>query len=226
LTFQLSQIVEWMVEFSSQFGYFGIFLISLVGALSIFLPIPYTVVIFILGGYQLDSGIYVFDPILIAVVAGLGSVVGEFSGYLIGVGGRRVISQRYQKKMDLMVRLFKRFGPIVIFLFALTPLPDDLLFIPLGVINYSLIRAFIPAFIGKVCMSYVVAYGGRYSIQILQDIFGVESTFLSAIIGMIIAIVLLVIIFVVMFKLDWEKYVERYLDKNSKESLKSNDPTD
>jgi membrane protein DedA with SNARE-associated domain len=158
----------------------------------------------------------VFDPILIAIVAGLGSVVGEFSGYLIGVGGRKVLSQRYQKKMDLMVRLFRRFGSLVIFLFALTPLPDDLLFIPLGVINYSLVRAFIPAFIGKLCMSYIVAYGGRYSIQILQDIFGVESDFISAIIGMVLAIVLLVVIFILMFKFNWEKYLERYLDKHQK----------
>lgn len=196
-----------MLNLSTTYGYFGIFLISLVGALSIFFPIPYTVVIFTLGGLE------VFDPALIAVVAGIGSAFGEFSGYLLGFGGRRVIGEKYKKKMEFLMKLFDRFGPIVIFLFALTPLPDDLLFIPLGVIRYSLVRALIPALIGKICMNFIVAYSGRFSVGIIRDLFGVESDWISGLIGMVLALVLLVIVFVVMFKVDWEKLFEKYVTK-------------
>ena len=195
-----------MESLALQYGYFGIFLISLVGALSIIFPIPYTVIIFTLGG--------TFEPLWIALAAGMGSAVGEFSGYLIGFGGRRVISEKYKKKMEFLMRLFDRFGPIMIFLFALTPLPDDLLFIPLGVIRYSLARAFIPALIGKICMNFIVAYSGRFSIQIIRDIFGVESGWISALIGMVLAIVLLIFVFVIMFKVDWEKLFEKYMAKD------------
>jgi len=192
-----------MQNLSIQYGYFGIFLISLIGALSVFFPIPYTVVIFTLGA--------TFEPVWIAVVAGVGSTVGEFSGYLLGFGGRKVIGEKYKKKMEFLMKLFDKFGPIVIFLFALTPLPDDLLFIPLGVIRYSLIRALIPALIGKICMNFIIAYSGRLSIQFIRDIFGVESDWISALIGMILAIALLVIVFVIMFKVDWEKIFEKYV---------------
>ncbi|MDH5690941.1 MAG: VTT domain-containing protein, partial [Candidatus Bathyarchaeota archaeon] len=123
------------------------------------------------------------------------------------------ISEKYKKKMEFLMKLFDRFGPIVIFLFALTPLPDDLLFIPLGVIRYSIARAFIPALIGKICMNFIVAYSGRFSIQIIRDIFGVESGWISALIGMILAIILLIIVFVIMFKADWEKLFEKYVTK-------------
>jgi membrane protein DedA with SNARE-associated domain len=205
LSFQ--DIITWMLTLASQYGYLGIFLISLIGALSIFLPIPYTVVIFTLGGLK-AGGAWVFEPLWIAVSAGIGSAVGEFSGYLIGVGGGKAISERYKKRMDLLARIFDKYGLIVIFLFALTPLPDDLLFIPLGVMRYNIVRAFVPALIGKFCMNLIVAYSGRFSIQIIRDIFGVESDWISALIGMVLAIVLLIVVFVVMFKTDWEKFLE------------------
>lgn len=201
-----------MKNLALHYGYFGIFLISFIGAASIFFPIPYTVIIFFLGGFNV-GGVYVFEPLLIAVAAGFGSTIGEFSGYLLGVGGRKVISEKYKKKMDFLVRLFNRFGPVVIFLFALTPLPDDLLFIPLGIMRYSLVRAFIPALIGKFCMNLIVAYSGRFSINIIRDIFGVESDWISALIGMILAIILLIIVFVIMFKVDWEKHLDKYIVK-------------
>jgi len=199
----IQQLTEWMKTLAVQYEYFGIFLISLIGASSIFFPIPYTIVIFALGS--------TFDPLWIAVAAGTGSAVGEFSGYLLGFGGRRVIGEKYKKKMEFLMKLFARFGPIIIFLFALTPLPDDLLFIPLGVIRYSLIQALIPALIGKICMNFIVAYSGRFSIQVIRDIFGVESDWISTVIGMVLAVVLLIIVFVVMFKVDWEKLFEKYI---------------
>jgi len=199
-----------MESLALQYGYFGIFLISLIGALSIIFPIPYTVIIFALGGLKVGEA-WVFEPLLIAVAAGIGSAIGEFSGYLLGVGGRKVISDKYKKKMDFLVRVFNKYGPITIFLFALTPLPDDLLFIPMGVMRYSIVKAFIPALIGKFCMNLIVAYSGRFSIQIIRDIFGVESDWISALIGMVIAIALLIIVFVIMFKVDWEKHFEKYV---------------
>jgi len=206
------QLFKWMESLALQYGYFGVFLISLIGALSIIFPIPYTVIIFTLGGLRVGEA-WVFEPLWIAVAAGIGSAFGEFSGYLLGVGGRKVISEKYKKKMDFLVKVFNKYGSITIFLFALTPLPDDLLFIPMGVMRYSIIKAFIPALIGKFFMNLIVAYSGRFSIQIIRDIFGVESDWISALIGMVIAIALLIIVFVIMFKVNWEKYFEKYVTK-------------
>ena len=206
----LQQLVEWMQQLAQNYGYFGIFLISLIGALSIFFPLPYTVVIFTLGG--------LFDPFLIAIAAGLGSAVGEFSGYLLGYYGRRVISPERRRKMGFMVRVFDRFGPITIFLFALTPLPDDLLFIPLGIMHYSLLRAFIPAIIGKISMNFIVAYSGRYAIQIIRDIFGERSDWIAVLLGGFLGIGLLIIVMVIMFRVDWEKVFMKYIKGKEKKT--------
>jgi membrane protein DedA with SNARE-associated domain len=213
----LDDLVEWMKSFALQYGYVGIFLISLLGASSVFVPIPSTVVIFILGGLQVGTPpTWAFDPLLIAVFAGIGAAIGEFSGYLIGYGGRRVIGEKYKRKMDVLMRLFKRFGPVVIFVFALTPLPDDLLFIPLGVMRYSMLAAFIPALLGKFISNLIIAYAGRFFLYVFRDFFGVEGEGMSFLVGTVIAVVLLIVVFVIMFKVDWEKRAEKYL--NDKEA--------
>jgi membrane protein YqaA with SNARE-associated domain len=209
----LQDIEIWLQNFAVQYGYLGIFLISLLGATAIFVPIPYTVVIFILGGLQDTFGNWVFDPLWIAVAAGAGAAIGEFSGYLIGFGGRKVVGDKYKKKMDFLTKLFKKYGTIAIFVFALTPLPDDLLFIPLGVMRYSLLRAFVPAILGKFFSNLIIAYSGRLSLEIVSIIFGVEGEGTSLLVGTIIGIVLLIIVFVIMFKLDWEKYFAKYVDE-------------
>ncbi|MEM2104710.1 MAG: VTT domain-containing protein [Candidatus Bathyarchaeia archaeon] len=199
--------VSWLLETFLSLQYPGVFLISLIGSLSIFVPIPYTVVIFTLGK--------TLEPVLIALAAAAGSAIGEFSGYILGWGGRKVISENYKKKMEFLVRVFDRYGPWAVFLFALTPLPDDLLFIPLGVMRYKMLKVFIPALIGKFFMSLIVAYSGRFTIQIIEDIFGIESSLASAIIATVIAVILLIAIFILMFKVDWQKIFEKYAAKNN-----------
>ena len=48
------------------------------------------------------GGLGVFNHLLVALVAGLGATVGEYSAYLLDHGGRRFVSKRYEHKMDLL----------------------------------------------------------------------------------------------------------------------------
>ncbi len=203
----LQDVENWLSNFAFQYGYLGIFFISLLGAMSIFIPIPYTVVIFILGGLSN------YNPLLIGVAAGAGAAIGEFSGYLIGLGGRKVISGKYKNRMDFLMRLFKKYGAIVIFVFALTPLPDDLLFIPLGIMRYNLLRAFVPALLGKFFSNVIIAYSGYFSLEIVKNIFGLEGEGTALLVGTFIGGILLVIVFVIMFKFDWEKHFAKYIEE-------------
>ncbi len=202
-----------MENFAYQYGYFGIFLISLLGASSIIFPIPYTVIIFALGN--------TFEPLWIAVAAGLGAAIGEILGYLIGVGGGKFISEKYQGKMESVTKVIERYGWIYIFVFALTPLPDDLLFIPLGVMRYGLLRAFVPALIGKFLMSVIVAYSGRFSVQVIKEVFGIESSWISLTIGIILGLALLISIIILRSKIDVEAHLEKYVKKENMEAQES-----
>lgn len=187
-----------MRDFALQFGYLGVFVISFVGSVSVIFPIPYTIVIFFLGG--------VLDPFFVAISGGLGAALGEFSGYALGYYGRAVVNEERQRKMGYMVKLFDKYGPVAIFIFALTPLPDDLLFIPLGVMRYPFVKAFVPSLLGKTLMTFILAYSGQQSIDLILAVFG-ESGWL----GTIITAALLIIIIVAMIKIDWEKLFEKHV---------------
>ena len=190
----LKQFDKWLETVAVQYGYPGIFFVSFLGAASIVVPIPYTIIIFAVGS------MHILDPLLIAISAAAGSALGESFGYLLGYYGRAIVSERRQKKMNQIVRVFSRYGAISIFLFALTPLPDDLLFIPLGIMRYSFLKVFVPSFLGKTLMCSILAYGGYLSIGLIESIFGTGGIWTT-----IISAILLIAIIVVMFKVDWEK---------------------
>jgi len=195
-------LLDWMTQFAEQFGYLGIFIISFIGSVSVVFPVPYTVVIYLLGA--------VLDPLLVAVSGGLGSALGEFSGYLLGFYGRNVVSKERQRKMDYMVRLFDRYGPVAIFIFALTPLPDDLLFIPLGVMRYPFLRAFIPALLGKTLMTFILAFSGQQSFELIKVLFGG-----SGLLGTVLTFVLLIALIFVLLRVDWEKLFLKYVGEQA-----------
>jgi membrane protein YqaA with SNARE-associated domain len=198
----IAGLLDWE-NYLLQYSYVGVFAISLIGAMSIIVPIPYTFII-------LTLGIEGMNPLLLTVAGGLGSGVGEFSGYILGYYGRSVISEKQQRKMGYMIRIFDHYGPITIFLFALTPLPDDLLFIPLGILRYKFIKAFTPCILGKTLMCAILAYGGQMFGNILSMVFGESTPEMELFISIITAIAL-VFILVAMLKIDWEKIFEKYV---------------
>jgi membrane protein YqaA with SNARE-associated domain len=205
---QFQAFVGWLQQFSVQYGYLGVFFVSLVGALSLVVPVPDAITVFTLAGLRVGGG-WVFDPLLIAAAATVGSGVGQFSGYLLGVGGKKTIAGKYRKNADFLVRVFNRFGPVGIFAFALTPLPDDLMFIPLGIARYNPVKAFVPALAGKFLGSLIIAFGGRFSIGIITDLFGAGSSLLS----FLVSAALGVAVAIAMFKVDWTKHFGKLVVK-------------
>jgi len=175
--------------------------LSFIGAASIIFPIPYTVVLLAIS----TTG--QFNPLLLAVVAGLGSAVGELVGYGIGYMGKGVVGKKRERRLNAMLRLFNRFGinrfgAAAIFIFALTPLPDDLLFIPLGLSRYKLWKVFLPCVAGKFLMFLIIAYAGGAVGQLYT-----ESPIFS-----VLTMILLVLVIIAIFRIDWEK-VEKTLMK-------------
>lgn len=184
-----------MYNFVLGYGYLGAFTISILGNISVILPVPFTLVIYAFGS--------VLNPLLLGLAAGLGSTIGEFSAYLIGRGSRRLVEKTYGEKLDLVKSLVGRYGALIIFLFALLPLPDDLILIPLGMIEYSWQKVLLSMFLGKTIMCVIIAYAGLYSYSSIAQLF--ES---SGPIGGVASLVLLAVVLYAMLKIDWAKIVE------------------
>jgi membrane protein YqaA with SNARE-associated domain len=185
----------WMGDLVTNYGYYGAFLISLFGNLTILFPVPFTVTIYAFGA--------TLNPLLLGLVCGIGSTVGQASAYLVGMGGRKVIKGRYEERLENAKNLVQRYGITIIFLFALLPLPDDVILIPLGVLRYDFKKALGAMFLGKIIMLTFVAYAGRYSYSFVKDIFKSGGVF-----GGFASVAILVIILVAMMKIDWARFID------------------
>ncbi len=189
------------------FGYPGVFLLGFIGAASVIIPIPYTVVLLVISAPQFG-----FDPLLLAVFVSFGAAAGELVGYGLGYVGRRVVSKKYDRRLNAMLRIFNRFGVAAVFIFALTPLPDDLLLIPLGLLHYNFWKVFIPCVAGKFLMSLIITYAGAAAGQMF-----VEAGVLIA----VITAILLILAVIAMFCINWEKLAEKYAPRKARKHGRS-----
>ena len=192
-------MADW-IQILMGLGYPGAFLLGLVGAASIIIPVPTTVALFAMA-----TAPGAFDPVFLALAFGFGAAIGQFTSYVAGYAGRRVVSKKYDHRLNAMLKIFERYGMIAVFIFALTPLPDSLLFIPMGLVHYSLWRIFVAAVAGKIAMSLIITHvGGAIGEAFAENwVFAVGTT------------ILLVLVIIAMFRIDWEKVVNKYLPKAS-----------
>jgi len=146
------------------YGYFGIFLVNLIEASTIIFPFGFALIIFASGA--------ILNPFFVGLSAGLGAAIGEFTGYAIGLGGRKVIEKKWKKDIKKTEKLFQKYGGfLVIVLFAATPLPDDVVGILGGTLKYPLKKFFIASLIGKIILNLALAYGGFYGINWVLSVF-------------------------------------------------------
>ncbi len=153
-------------SFLMDMGYVGAFFSGLIGTSSLMISIlPPQVVVFVLS-----DPTFGFNPLLIGVAAGIGAGVGQYAHYYIGEGGRYVIPEKYRERIDRWKPRFERYGALLIFLFAVTPLsPDDLVWIPLGMMRYPKRKALAASITGKTVMLVAFAYAGYYGLNAIRS---------------------------------------------------------
>ena len=143
------------------YGYLGAFLVSLVSNATIVLPVPGIIIIMALGA--------TLPPVFVGLAAGIGSAIGEMTAYVVGVGGRGLVENR--RLYDRLVEWLRKWGVMIIFLFALTPLPFDLLGIVAGVLRFPLWKFFLACWLGKTLLNIIIAYAGFYGWEFVLPYF-------------------------------------------------------
>ena len=202
-------IYNWLLDISILLGYFGDFLISFLGNATILIPFPYMGVTFLLGG--LTDGItseFLFDPWLVGLLSGLGAVLGEMTGYVIGYSGGQLIGKEQRNSFREYVNEHPRATPFVLWFLAATPIPDDILIVPLGAAKYPWWKVMIPQFIGKTMFMTFVAWSGRFGLDIVGSLIG--NTDASSLVsrGVEVASVLFIVLAIyVLVRIDWTKLV-------------------
>ena len=149
-------------------------MLGFIGASSVIVPIPYTGIVFII------SSIPNVNILEIAIFVGIGSALGEITGWFLGYAVHGLVPRTYHNRIRAFLKFVKAKGIwavyLLLFIFALTPLPDDAIFIALGMIRFSLIKALIPCIAGKILALYLIATAGKIFGTTLEETIGITGT--------------------------------------------------
>jgi len=187
-----------------------VFVVCVVGNL-LPVPTPYSWAVCLGFAYFVVNP---FIPFLFGLVAALGCLVGEMGGYIVGRGAAEVISEERAEKLTKYQEYLvehPKLAPFLIFLFGLTPLNDDMLTVPLGLIKYSAKKTIIWIWLGKLGMMLIMAY----NVFGICGLLGGETWELS-----IISLFVIVILIYAMIRIDIVKKIRDKADKEEENEEK------
>ena len=153
----LDSALEQFLDLAARFGAPGMFVAGLVGNASVLVQVPYTLPLF---SVALD-GATLSHLLVLGLACGVGAGVGEIISYRIadailartpGLPDSRVYRwiERNTEQHPVLTKL-------AIFVWAVTPLPDDTVIVPLAMVDYGIRRIALPLFAGKVVHNLVIA---------------------------------------------------------------------
>jgi membrane protein DedA with SNARE-associated domain len=148
--------------------------------------------------------------VLIGVFIALGAALAKGIHYMVTFFVSGHLSQKRQARLDADATKIKHWAIPLLFLVAATPLPDEPIVIPLGLMKYSPSKFFLSYFLGKLTIAIAGAFIG-------QEASTLFSGWLSPEVMVAISIILTVVITLILLKVDIGKLAERFLKKKSEE---------
>ncbi|MFM8659123.1 MAG: DedA family protein [Candidatus Nitrosotenuis sp.] len=194
-----------LFPFADDIGYVGLALVSFFGSLIPFVPLPSFI---FLATMAVEEKFNIHYLVLIAAIT---STVAKQIIFLASYGGRRIITEKTRKRMKPFERLVKRYGAAAAFVAAATPIPDDLIYVPLGLAKYNPWRFFVSTLAGKIVLCYVIVliahyFGMNYVNPFLENIKDPSVIYIGF--GVFVAIMLAAVLLVL--RMDWERILGRF----------------
>ncbi len=145
-------IVFWFQNKTENIGlYLGVGVISTFGNFLMFIPSMYAFVLMFIAVLDVN-------PLLLGIAAGIGASIGQITSWFVGRATREIVDDKMIKRLKKTQRLIERgLAPLLIFFFAATPLPDEVLLITIGLVNYSLWKTLLFCFIGKIALTVAIS---------------------------------------------------------------------
>lgn len=157
----LTYLLRERISDLGDWGYLGAFVINGISNATIILPAP--------GGAVIAIMAQDFNPVLIGIASGLGGTIGGSTAYFAGLAtSSNVRRSKWFRRLEQMMR---RFGGLIIFVFALIPfLPGDLASIVAGTVRYPFRKYLVYNSLGSMIKMTVIAYVGADLLTRLENI--------------------------------------------------------
>ena len=203
-----------LFPFTPEVGYLGLTIVSFFGSLIPFVPIPSFVLLATMAAGEQ------FDIHVLALIAALTATAAKQIIFSVSYGGRKIISEKTKKRMMPFQKLVKRYGATAAFVAAATPIPDDIVYIPLGLAKYSPKKFFVATLSGKLVLCYVIVLISHYmGLSLLEPVLQDIEDPLPVYIGIIILGIAMTVTVILLLRLNWE----RILGKIAPWTLDDND---
>jgi membrane protein DedA with SNARE-associated domain len=150
-------------------GIVGVFLVALIANGSLLIQVPYTLPMLSVALYS-DN---LLELVALGVATGVGAGLGEIVSYAIAYNIAAQIQELSKSALFRWIRrtIHEHPGsiPILVFIGALFPIPDDLVIMPLAMISYPIRKLMFPMFTGKIIHNLSVAFVFHYATDSVAD---------------------------------------------------------
>ena len=181
-----------------------IFVLSLVSNSIPFIAVPYLYVLFVISSvsmYSLDQAI------VITLVSALGAALGKLVIYFLSRSFRILLSRESKENIEIFKEALSKGIFFAVLIFAMTPLPDDVVNIPTGLVGFNVLKYFIAVIIGKTVLTFFVVIFGS-----LGGVLSLEAGEMSTPI-LITYIAITIILSMVIVRVNWVRIVRTYNEK-------------
>jgi uncharacterized membrane protein YdjX (TVP38/TMEM64 family) len=152
-----------------------------------------------------DPGILVAIGFLVA----LGAALAKSVHYVVTFFVSKHLSEKQRQRLDAEALKVKKWAFLLLFVAAATPIPDEPVIIPLGLMKYSPVKFFSSFFLGKLLITVIGAFLGSWT----ESAF---SEWLSPEVTIILSIILTVVVTIILLKVDVGKLAEKYLKRKNR----------
>ena len=194
-----------LFPFAPEVGYLGLGLVNFFGSLVPFVPLP---------GFLLLATMSVgnqYDLHVLALLSAVTATVAKQIIFYVSYGGRRIINEKTRKRMRPFERLVKRYGAAAAFVAAATPIPDDLVYVPLGLARYNPARFFVATLTGKIVLSYIIVLVSHHlGISLIEPFLEDVHDATPVYIGIAVFGITMTSVVVLLLRLDWQRILGKF----------------
>jgi len=145
------------------------------------------------------------DPAVLVAIGVLIALGGSFAKsihYMVTFFVSKHLSQKRQERLNADAAKVKKWAFLLLFAAAASPIPDEPVVIPLGLMKYSPVKFFTAFFLGKLVITIAGAFLGAWTKMAFAEWLSPEAM-------VILSVALTIVITVILLKVDVGKIVEK-----------------
>ena len=151
------------------------------------------------------------DPFTLGFLVALGSASAKGIHYTISFFVGKHLNEKRKQRLATEALKIKRWAFILLFVAAATPIPDEPVVIPLGLMKYSPAKFFLAFFLGKLSITIIGAWLGIMSEGFLSSSIG-QGALIA------ISIILTIVITIILLKIDLGKITAKIMKRKLHDS--------